>query len=258
MKKYRSNEIYADFYENGNKPLVVLINGSKPGLPYPVNKQFLDSLKESYNVLLLAYFGVENLQKSLEEVPMEYFINAIDYIKNKINIDNDKIAIVGNSKGAEAALLLTRYYNSRITIATVPSCYTFQGLPKDYHDIVKNPKSSWTYNNKEVPYIKFYINNEIIKNAMNEKYIQCYEKSIELNFNNDSVINVDNYKGNILLISAEHDPYWPSKKMSNILAENCKTKGKIKHITLNLNGHYYLNYPESTEEILKFINKYLS
>lgn len=59
MEKYRTNKIYADFYENEQKPLVVLISGSKPGLPDPVNKDFLESLKKSYNVLLLAYFGVE-------------------------------------------------------------------------------------------------------------------------------------------------------------------------------------------------------
>ena len=53
MIKYRSKEIYGDLYENGQNPLVVLINGSKPGIPDPINEEFLNSLRKSYNVLLL-------------------------------------------------------------------------------------------------------------------------------------------------------------------------------------------------------------
>lgn len=188
---------------------------------------------------------------------MEYFINSIDFIKNKIGIGNDKIAIVGNSKGGEAALVLTQYYQSKLTVACVASCYVFEGLPLKDEDIVLNPKSSWTYNDKELPYIKFYIDDEILKEAMNKKFMNCHEKSIELNYNKDACINVDDYNGTILLISAEHDPYWPSKMMSNTLVQNCRNNDRINHMTLDLEGHRYLDYPESTAEILKYINNNL-
>ena len=257
MIKYRSKEIYGDLYENGQNPLVVLINGSKPGIPDPINEEFLNSLRKSYNVLLLAYYGVGQLNETLENIPMEYFINAIDFIKNKIGITNDKIAIVGNSKGGEAALVLTKYCKSKATVACVASSYVFAGLPKDYRDMINNPKSSWTYKNKELPYIKFYIDDKILKDAMNNKFINCHEKSIELNYKKDAEINIDNYNGNILLLSAENDPYWPSKKMSKKLFDNCKDKSKVYHITLNLNGHRYLDFPESTKEILRFLKNSL-
>jgi len=255
MEKFRTSEIYADFYENGQKPLVVLINGSKPGLPDPLDQDFLDSLKKSYNVLLLAYFGAPGLPETLENIPMEYFINSIDYIKNKIGIDNDKIAILGNSKGGEAALVLTKYYESKITVACVASCYVFAGLPKDYRDMINNPKSSWTYNNKQIPFIKFYIDDEILKDAMNNNFTKCHEKSIELNYNKDAEIDIQNYKGKVLLLSAEHDPYWPSKNMSAKLYES--NKEKVQHKTLDLNGHRYFCFPESAKEILEFLNENL-
>lgn len=255
MKQYRSKEIYGDFFENEKKPLVVIINGSKPGLPYPIEENFLETLKNRYNVLLLAYFGIGELPHSLEMVPMEYFINSINYFKDKIGLNDDEIIVIGNSKGGEAALVLTNFLQSAITIACVASCYVFQGLPENDMDIVNNPKSSWTYNNRELPYIRFYTDNEIFKEAMENKFYNCHLKSLENNYNEDAVINVDDYKGRIFLISAEHDPYWPSKDMSNKIIENCRNKNKISHISLNLNGHRYLDFKESTHEILKYLDK---
>ncbi len=57
MQEYRTKELYADFYENEGKPLVVIIGGSRPGLPAPLNKDFLERLKKDFQVLLLAYFA---------------------------------------------------------------------------------------------------------------------------------------------------------------------------------------------------------
>jgi len=75
-----AKETYGDFYENEGKPLVVILGGSRSGLPSPLNEDLLDYLKPNYNVLLLAYFGVGDLPKTLERVPVEYFVNAMKYL----------------------------------------------------------------------------------------------------------------------------------------------------------------------------------
>lgn len=260
MKEYRSKEIYGDFYENESKPLVVLIGGSRPGLPAPLNEDLMSFLKSNYNVLLLAYFGVGDLNNSLENIPMEYFVNAIEFIKEKYKISNNQVIIIGQSKGGEAALLLTNYLNSAITIALVAGCYVFQGLPSDRFSIGKCvPKSSWSFNDKELPYIKFNsdkdVLGEIIESAKNNNFCVCHEISIQRNFNKDAIINLDNYKGKVFLISAEKDNYWPSKKMSNILVENSKNKNNINHICLDVEGHYLLSYKESVNEIINYLEK---
>ncbi len=122
MEQYRSKEIYADFYENEGKPLAVVMSGSVPGLPTNINDDLSNYLKHNFNVLFLAYYGIGELSKFLELVPIEYFINAITFIKEKQqNIPDDKVIIIGQSKGGEDALVLTNYIKSAITIATVPS-----------------------------------------------------------------------------------------------------------------------------------------
>jgi dienelactone hydrolase len=254
MKEYRTKEIYGDFYENEGKPLVVLIGGSRPGLPAPLSEDLMAYLKSNYNVLLLAYFGVGELNKSLEILPMEYFINAISFIKEKHKISNNQVVVIGQSKGGEAALLLSNYMESAITIVCVSTCYVFQGLPANLSSMnMTQPKSSWSFNNKELPYIKFYIDEAVLKDAENKNFCRCHEKSIEKNYNKDALINMDNYKGKILLLSAENDRYWASKKMSDILVKNSKNKNNINHISLDLDGHYFLNYEQSVNEIINYL-----
>ncbi|WP_252217173.1 acyl-CoA thioester hydrolase/BAAT C-terminal domain-containing protein [Clostridium sp. VAP41] len=252
MQEYRTKEIYGDFYENDGKPLVVILGGSRPGLPASLSEDLLNYLKQNYNVLLLAYFGVGDLPKTLERVPMEYFMNAISFIKENQEIGNNQVVIIGQSKGGEAALLLSNYIESAITIACVPGCYVFQGLPVTPFSI-KHPKSSWSFNNEDLPYIKFYFDENVMNEAEKNNYCKCYEMSIDNNFNKNAMINIDNYKGKILLLSAENDKYWPSKNMSNILIENSKNKNSIEHITLDLDGHYFLNYDTSVDEIINFL-----
>jgi hypothetical protein len=103
--EFRSKELYADLYENEGKPLVLIIGGSREGV-WSVSPLLLDYLKEHYNVLIFAYFGVDKLPKSLNKIPLEYFIHGINLVKAKLNLQDQDIAIIGNSKGAEAALLL--------------------------------------------------------------------------------------------------------------------------------------------------------
>lgn len=254
MEQYRSKEIYADFYENEVEPLAVIISGSVPGLPTHISDDLSNYLKQNFNVLFLAYYGIGELPKSLEMIPIEYFINSINFIKEKQNIPDDKVIIIGQSKGGEAALVLTNYIKSAITIATVPSSYVFQGLPEDLFSIYKvHPKASWSFNNKELPYIKFFFDEAIMNYAKNKNFCKCHEISIEQNFNPDALINVDNYKGKIFLISSENDPYWPSKNMCKTLMENSKNKDSIKHVSLNLEDHCFLLYEESVREIISYL-----
>lgn len=95
MQEYRTKELYADFYENEGKPLVVIIGGSRPGLPAPLNKDFLERLKKDFQVLLLAYFGAGDLPESLECLPMEYFVNTVSAVKQEYGIGDREVIVIG-------------------------------------------------------------------------------------------------------------------------------------------------------------------
>jgi esterase/lipase len=139
MQEFRSKEVYGDLYENGRRSLVVVLGGSKAGIP-SIGKSLSDYLTLNHSVLLLAYFGVGSLPRTLERVPVEYFVNAVSLARQELRLGRNQVVLIGNSKGGEVALLLSKYLESIATIACVPGCYVFQGLPVRFSSILF-PKS---------------------------------------------------------------------------------------------------------------------
>lgn len=248
----RSKELYADLCENPGKPLVVIIGGSRKGI-WSISPELLDYLRERYSVLIFAYFGVDKLPPFLEEIPLEYFINGINLVKKSLNLHDQDISIIGNSKGAEAALLLiSRHIAPRAVVACVPSCYIWQGIPHGLFSALF-PRSSWTYQEKQLPFVRLRINGPILQDIRNKHYASCYEASISRNMNAEARIDLSQYKGKLLLLSAKVDNYWPSKEMSDSIVRDFKID--VVHKVLDLNGHYFQEYDESINETISFLEE---
>lgn len=228
----------------------MIIGGSRGDIWTRIAPDFLDYLKNNYNVLIFAYFGVDGLPRTLTKVPLEYFINGINIIKKKIKVTDDDTIIIGNSKGAEASLLISKYIKARSIIACVPSCYVWQGIPSGLLDFVL-PKSSWTINNRQIPFIRMKYNSKIIKDIKNKVYRTCYEKSIKDNKKSDTAIDMSSYKGKLLLLSSDIDTFWPSKEMCNKMENDFKID--ITHKVLHVAGHYFQECEEAIKETIKFL-----
>jgi hypothetical protein len=255
MQEFRSKEVYGDLYENGSRPLVVVLGGSKAGIP-SIGKTLSDYLTSNHSVLLSAYFGVGSLPRTLERVPVEYFVNAVNVVREELRLGGNRVVLIGNSKEGEIALLLSKHLESIATIACVPGCYVFQGLPVRFSSVLF-PKSSWSLKGRELPYVKFSFSRALMRDARNGIYSTTYARSIERNFRRDAVITLDGYRGKILLLSAENDRYWPSKEMCETLLRN-RGGSSIEHIVLDLEGHHFLEYEQSINEIVRFLEKNVS
>jgi dienelactone hydrolase len=85
-----------------------------------------------YAALALAYFdyqGMEGLPTSLMEIPLEYFERAIAWMGKQPQVNRDKLAVVGISKGGELALLLgSTFPEIKSVVAYVPSGVVWQSF----------------------------------------------------------------------------------------------------------------------------------
>ena len=114
----------------GPHPTVVALGGWGGGL----REGGAEALaSEGFAALALAYFGVEPLPHKLTEIPLEYFAEAIAWLKSQPAVDADRIAVVGNSKGGELALLLGATYPEDVeaVVGYAPSAVVWQGQPPD-------------------------------------------------------------------------------------------------------------------------------
>jgi dienelactone hydrolase len=76
-----------------------------------------------YPSLALAYFKAPGLPQTLHNIPLEYFAKALRVLRAQPGVDPDHVLVVGESRGGEAALLLSAYFPRLVNgvIAGVPS-----------------------------------------------------------------------------------------------------------------------------------------
>ena len=185
-------------------PAIIVLSGSDGRIEKAQNIAQLLS-NHGFACLALAYFGLDGVHQTLNQIPLEIIKEAIDFLKGKSDIASDRIGIYGRSKGAEFALVAASLFSDiHCLVLNSPSMAVLEGL-KGY----KNSKaSSWTYHNNELPYTAFSII-KLIK--------QRFFKQL-CNFNPQSIIPVEKIQANILLIASPNDEIWPAYQASlNIL-----------------------------------------
>jgi len=141
----------------GPWPGVVHLGGAEGGL-HEDDAALLSA--HGFAVLALAYYGLPGLPQTLQNVPVEYFGRAAGYLGRHPQVAAGGIALLGVSKGGEAALLTGATYPSavRAVISVVGSGLVTQGISQSVLtgsllQILSTPVASWTYQGRELPYL---------------------------------------------------------------------------------------------------------
>ena len=198
--------------EEKRHPGVVITFGGSEGSPnYWAAEPFAQG---GYEVLSLFFFGMENQQKELVEVPLDFFSEVLTYIDENIE-DGEIITVYGVSKGAELGLnLAVRYPEIDNVILGAPAEFSYMGLSyENYGDL----KSSWTWKGEPVPFIDMSKGDgreafNLFKAMLLNESI-AYRPGYESAANNDpnreeARIKVEDTEANILLIAGSEDKMW--------------------------------------------------
>lgn len=236
MNKRIFNEtgIRADFfYLPSKKPqkAIIMLGGSEGGKSWSrIQKPVELLVKRGYAVLSLAYFKSEGLPHELKEIPLEYFDKAFDWLASQPGIVKDEYAILGGSKGAEAALLLgCRSPRIKAVIAFSPSSVIWQGIPADRFELTLDPKSSWSDGGVGLPFLPY--STLISKWDLRLLNLNKMHTSVLQNAGrkNEAVLRVEKIEGAILLISGKRDRLWPSAEMSEQIMDRLKSHNFVYH-----------------------------
>jgi dienelactone hydrolase len=140
-----------------------------------------------YPTLSLAYFNEPGLPKTLKDVPLEYFANALRWLAAQPGVDPNRILIYGVSRGAEAALLIGTTYPQLVhgVLASSPGADVIGAYP--------GPGSAWTLGGKPVP---------------------------------DGPIPVWQISGPVLAFGGGRDLYWPSDYAVHEILERSHEHGR--------------------------------
>ena len=229
-------------------PAVLVFGGSSGGL----NESKAALLaSHGYAVLALAYFSYEQLPQYLVNIPLEYFATALDWLQAQPLVNGDRLAVMGQSKGGELALLLgATFPQIKSVVAYVPSSVVWQGLSGSYEQMLSKP-SSWSYRGQPLPSVPMLTPSNTDNMVPPPQGHAISFTSLYLNSLSNieavehAAIPVEKTNGPVLLISAQDDAVWPSTHFCERVMERLdkyKFPYAYQHLSYKGAGHM-INYP---------------
>jgi dienelactone hydrolase len=214
---------------SGPHPAMIVLPGSQGGIPGP-GAHAGGLASRGYLVLALAYFNAEGLPPLLQNIPLEYFATAVEWLKSQSSVDPARIGVLGTSRGGELALLLGATYPSafRVVVANVPSSVVWPGLSDD------TAAPAWTLNGKPVPGMRGGFTPADLSLSGRERFLRrLHDKAAVAR----AEIEVERIGGPLLLFSGKDDQLWPS----DLFAERVVKRLEAHHFTHPVEHYSYEN-----------------
>jgi hypothetical protein len=234
-------------YES-NTPLpgVLVVGGSDGGPGAPGVALLLAS--HGFAAVSLSYFGVTGLAQTLENIPLEYFQKALQWMRSQPGIDHRSIAIYSESRGTEAALF-TAAMDPGVSavVARSPSFVFWSGVTAAHLPA----KAAWTFHAQPLPYIPNKLYPDFMLTYLWDRVTRTSVRQTPLFLEDlahfkdpDSIaIPVEQIHGAVMLLAGADDQIWPSTMM----AERIMTRLRLhrlsyqdRSLTLAAVGHAIL------------------
>lgn len=240
----------------GEKPAILILSGSDGGIPgtNAIPESFLEYLaSHGFVILALAYFGIEGLPDTLENIPLEYFEKAVQWLKSQFFVDASLLGVLGQSRGAELSLVLGSLFPKmfQAICAIAPCNMAIGGFPHPN-------EPAWIYQKTPLPFLSGFSSDEKTLTESDDLKIAIQNQEIPLRANpeedpciiadlfiarqkkkdaKNAEIPVENIKCPLLLLSGDQDAIWPSSFYCEAILEKLKNCSNPKHIRFPEAGH---------------------
>jgi len=249
-------EVYIPENISNEIPLIIIIGGSSGGLRS--NDLAIYFADNGFPSAVIPYFAIDDLPNELIQIPLEYFRDSIEKIREIDYLKKRKCFLHGTSKGAEGSLLLCAKKLIEIDglILVSPSAYVW-AAPADKEKLLngeEEERSSWKFNDQDVEFVRFDPKKDLaaeVKIIDNEEY-HIYKNTWHPKVK-DKVGKIDLtiIDTKVLIFSGKDDGLWPSYEAAIEIErtlDDLGKKGLIKHIAFENVGHI-IPYPGKASRI---------
>ncbi len=212
----------------GKHPAILVFGGSEGGSS--TGEFFAYYLAQlGYVSFGVAYFGEQGLPSTLTRVPLETLEDDLDFLASQPDVDPERIAVIGGSRGGELALLLGAHFPERVhaVVAQIPSGYVW-GSTSSYTD------PAWTFGGVDLPFVpnsdaqpEQYILNGAVhyvsRNVFFEDIAAASPEALDL-----ATTRVEDTAGPILFLAGEDDKLWPSCDLSQVAWDRLEASGHVE------------------------------
>lgn len=197
----------------GKHPGVLVVGGSEGGVP---TRKAAWLASHGYSVLALAYFRYEDLPRELENIPLEYFGEALGWMMQRPEVDASQLAVVGTSRGGELALQLGSIYPVvRAVVAYVPANVRYPACCGGISG------GAWTLKGQQLAYVVPRASGDFAAESA-------------------ATIPVEQTHGPIMVISGGADGVWDSRSMTDAVMRRLQQEHfayKYEHLNYPHAGH---------------------
>ena len=197
--------------------------------------------------LALRWFGGTDQTPGICEIPLETFVGGLDELQRQ---GCKRIAIIGTSKGAEAALL-TAALDERVqaVFAISPSSVVWGNIGPGLDGVSWPERSSWSWKGKPLPFVpadpswqKEYQQGLVTYRGLFEHCLRQFASSAP-----PATIPVENVRGDVIVIAGGSDALWPSDAFAHQIVERRHEYGRDAELVYDPDaGHRVLLPGEST------------
>jgi dienelactone hydrolase len=193
----------------GKHPAILVIGGSEGGLDRQVDRDARALNRQGFCVLAMSFFRAPGQPSAIDLIPLETFDRALDWLARQPGVDAGRCALVGMSKGAEAALLVASARPGlAAVVAAAPSSVVWPGF--DWARFRALKRSSWSRGGQPLPALPYGVMRW--RHGMTSIFANGLQ---QLERHPDAVIPIETSRAPILLICGGKDQVWPSCLMAD-------------------------------------------
>lgn len=224
-----------------DKAVIVVMGGEQsllPGIKFA--ERFAD-----YGItgLSVSLFGAEGLPDSPDHIPVDMFIPAVSYLREKKNISN--ISIYGQSMGSIFAVLAAQYIGGFENLIMVsPTHVPFEGTRKNKKTMTG--KSVATWKGEDIPFVKAdfskiratgYYRHPDAKCKVTGMWIAYHDAYMDERAVINAKLSVEKTNARVLLIAGDEDEAWPAEHSVRLIEKDLKDKGYGKDVKVIVYPH---------------------
>jgi len=213
---------------SSRRPALIVLGGSEGG-GWVARTSSPRFASRGFAVLGLPYYSpgsgereIPELPAAFADIPVDRLNAAFEWLKRRPEVDASRVGLVGTSKGAEFVLIAaSRFKWMTSVVAIVPSDVVWEGWGPG---VEPGTRSSFALDGKAlpfVPYLEFAQEFEGFRTGRDVKMRRFQDKGRAANpaAAVKARIEVENFRGPLMVIGGYDDQVWASGMMAQNIAE---------------------------------------
>ncbi|XP_069453118.1 acyl-coenzyme A thioesterase 6 [Ovis canadensis] len=165
-----------------------------------------------FAVLALAYFRFEDLPEHLNDVCLEYFEEAVDFMLQHPKVKGPGVGLLGYSKGGDLCLSMASFLKGITATVVINACVANTLAPLCYKDMI-------------IPELSYDLKKYTITESGFLNFVDIWGNPLEKT-NHQSLIPLEKAQGPFLFIVSMDDHNWKSEVYAHIASERLQAHGK--------------------------------